>query len=303
MYNKFDKAIGEDPSDNIYGIICDSYVLKDLNEEKNKYSPFCKKLVRNLGQYSHGTVYFNPTFERCDILYNWLYHSLKKEQIPENIIEKCFDDYNSQIRGMTSNYKCSYESYKNLYLDRMKINILNIFYNNISIISQKLMGTDDTNKTHCQEFVCECVKIYKEMYKNHCHNKVDEDPKRILTCSRLDTIKKTYDIFLSGKSYKNYIIPSLDKVEDNYLTMCQPDTPRSALAAERPGTISVIEPTTQYGERKSGSIPPPSPVVDENQGSSMSRTVSTAFGTVAGASSILALLYKVTQNFILIYEQ
>ncbi|CAI7724171.1 Plasmodium vivax Vir protein, putative [Plasmodium vivax] len=293
-YNKYDKSIQEnDASKDKYDVVCNQ-IINDLDGDIGKHKSYCMKLIRNLGHYSYNTDYFNPTFERCDILYNWLYHSSEREEIPYNIIEKCFEDYNGQITGMTKNYKCSYDSYKNMYLDWMKINILNIFYNNIQTLRQMLISTDNSNKTPCQNFVCECVKIYKEMYKNYCHNKVDTDPKRILTCSTLGSFKYSYKFYLSSAPRKNYKIQSLDKVEEDYLTMCQSIGPRLTLTAKVGETRSVLQSTTQERDRNLGDVPHPPTVIEEKPRNSISSTVPTALGTVAGASSILALLYKFT---------
>ncbi|SCO73019.1 Plasmodium vivax Vir protein, putative [Plasmodium vivax] len=189
----------------------------------------------------------------------------------------------------------------------MNMIILEIFQSTMKTVTDMLDKKNDKINYDLQKYICECVKIYKEMYKTYCRNK-DEDNKSELTCSTLNTVKQTYNWFLSGKSYKNYYIPSLDKDNVEYLAMCPQDNPGSELTPKADATVSLS--SSLSGVRDGYTVGIPSPGGDnndeadsfssstavnvENQASSMSRSVSTAVGTVAGASSILALLYKFT---------
>ncbi|SCO65452.1 VIR protein [Plasmodium vivax] len=290
--NDFDKDIENDSQKSGYVSTC-SYFFSPWTGGEDKYEHFCMKLIRNLGHRSNND-FLKHTSERCNNLNIWIYNSMKKHGIPENIITKCFEDYNGFMRGIGTDPRCSYYSYDTKYNEPINIIKLNIFESNMDIIQSTLDGLHDSINLPLRMYICECINIYKAIYKQYCHNKDDEDQRRILTCSRLDAIKKAYDFYLSTIQHKMYKIPSLDEVEEDYLNMCVSEEPKSALTVEMARKITALQDSTEDGERKSGDIPPISTVTDENQGSSMTRTVSTAFGTVAGASSILALLYKFT---------
>ncbi|KMZ95735.1 hypothetical protein PVMG_05334 [Plasmodium vivax Mauritania I] len=294
--NDFDKDIKRDSYKNNYRLVC-NYFINPWNGEEAKYENFCMKLVRNLGHRSNNMDFLRHTPERCNNLNNWIYYSMKKHKIPEDIITGCFDDYNDVMSGINQPPRCSYYSYDTKYNEPINIIKLNIFESNMDIIQSTLDSLHDSINLPLRMYIWECINIYKGIYKKYCHNKDDEDQKRILTCSRLDAIKKTYDFYLSTIQHRMYKIPSLDEVEEDYLNMCVSEELKSALTVEMAGKITALQDETQDGERKSGDIQPIFTVTDENKGSPMSSTVSTTIGTMAGASSILAL-YKVTLIFI-----
>ncbi|SCO73008.1 VIR protein [Plasmodium vivax] len=291
MYNDFDKRVGNDIYR--YQPFCNP-LLKQYDENNEEHRNFCLKLIRNLGHYSEDFKFqrFNSVY--CTNLNYWVYNSMKKFKIPNEMITQCYNDYNRVMRETRNTPICSYSSYDDIYEEPLNIIILNILESNMNIIQNALDGTHASISLPLQMYICEFIKIYKDMYIKYCNNQNDDDEKRLFTCSRLSAIKSTYDIFLSRESYAKYKIPSLDKDEEKYLAMCKPDKPRLALTAKLDEKIPVLGPTTQDEDRYSGAIPHLSPVTNENKGSSMPRTVSTAFGTVAGASSVLALLYKFT---------
>ncbi|CAI7720801.1 PIR protein [Plasmodium vivax] len=300
-YNEFDNSVDGDQYKHRYEAFCKP-LMKKLVYNNEDYESFCLKLIRNLGHYSEKLKFLRYKSEDCNNLNNWVNNSIKKYKIPDNIITECFNDYTDVISKTGREHRCAYFSYEYMYEEPINIIILNIFGSNMNVIHNALDRSYNSINLPLQMYICECIKIYKEMYKKHCHNKYDNDPKRILTCNNLNAVKSTYDIYLSGKPYKDYKIPPLDKDEVEYLTMCQPDTPRSALTEEMAGKITALQDSTEDGRRNSDGIRLQSPVTGENQGSSMSRTVSTAVGTVAGASSILALLYKFTPGRKLIHS-
>ncbi|SCO72979.1 VIR protein [Plasmodium vivax] len=213
------------------------------------------------------------------------------KKIPDDIIKRCFDDYNFQIKGITKTYKCSYDLYKNMYIDQMKLNILDLFDNNINIIRQILIDPDDSNKTHCQKFVCECVKIYKNVYKSYCNDTIPENDKSKGTCGKLNTLKTIYNYYFFQNVDLKDKVPTLDGNEEEFGAMCKADEQLSATVVAAPELSRLSHSDKNRGEKLHQSFP--SKEDDgENQSSRMSSTVSTALGTVAGASSILALLYK-----------
>ncbi|KMZ77095.1 hypothetical protein PVIIG_06092 [Plasmodium vivax India VII] len=218
------------------------------------------KLVRNLGRYSPTFEFLNFTPEDCTDLNNWVYNSMKKYDIPDNISVKCFQDYIDFVSKINVKTLCPYYPYDDMYEEPINIIILKIFESNMNIIQKIVDGTYDYINFPLITYICECIKIYKKMYRQYCRIVDADNEKRKGTCDMLYIFKKAYNSFLFEMAEK----------------------------------IPALQDATQDGERKSDDIPPISTVADENQGSSISRTLSTAVGTMAGASSIIALLYKFT---------
>ncbi|KMZ89702.1 hypothetical protein PVMG_04532 [Plasmodium vivax Mauritania I] len=295
-YKNFDNTVEDD--NNKYAFICDSYVLKDFSESKNKYREFCKKLMRNLGHYDAKTSFFNPSHYRCNILYNWIYNTIENYEIPNELIIKCFDDYIEHISKMKGTYNCSYNSFNSIYLEPRKITILNIFDANMSIIKDALDLEYKSNDSPSQNFVCECVKLYKEIKEEHCTNLSEIDNKRDLTCQRLKSFNTSYMEYF----YKNLVekdnIPSLKNVEQEYMRKCQKNQPMSVLTSSEDDRDSESERLTKTISGNLDASRMSEAINDGVRANSLSPTVSTVLGTVAGASSLLGLLYKVTQNFI-----
>ncbi|CAI7724292.1 Plasmodium vivax Vir protein, putative [Plasmodium vivax] len=144
------------------------------------------------------------------------------------------------------------------------------------------------------------------MKPKYCPRSSENSEKSNKTCEMLNTFKSTYESYLSSTQHINYKIPSLDKDEVEYLTMCTQDNSRSTLTREGYGTVPAA--TSLNGVRDGDTdgmssyegamnytadgFTPTTEANVEIHGSPMSSTVSTAVGTVAGASSVLALLYK-----------
>ncbi|KMZ83222.1 hypothetical protein PVBG_05192 [Plasmodium vivax Brazil I] len=294
-YNEFDKTLEGDVKKFMYHTFCD-LAMKKYTENIQEQSTFCLKLIRNLGCYPLvNNQYFDPKNDRCKILHYWIYNSVKNKQISNNLISDCFGDYKDHMNSISMTPNCPYHPYDDMYEEPMNMIILDIFQSNIHIIIDIVTRENYPTYLSVQQYICECVKIYKEMYNRYCPKVDAHNKKRNVTCDMLNTFKDTYKSFLSATQHKKYKIPSLDKVEADYLNMCEQEAPKLALTSQMAKISSVLQDATQEADRYSGAIPPLLSLTDENQGSPMSSTVSTAVGTVAGASSILALLYKVNK--------
>ncbi|KMZ89756.1 hypothetical protein PVMG_04586 [Plasmodium vivax Mauritania I] len=285
--------------------------MKKLRNYTNDHNNFCMKLIRNFGHFSNNHDFLYHNSERCYDLNNWIYYSMKKYKISKEIITGCFDDYEYYMKHINKEPLCIDYKYDNIYEDQIKIIKLKIFQSYMHIVKTIISGNDSTNKD-LQNYVCECVKIYKELKSYYCPNGETYHINGKDTCKMLNTLKNTYMSFIYNKQHKNYKIPSLDNVEVEYLAMCPQNNPGSESTQEQDGRVSIS--SSLNGKRDGdtvGILPPaggisdeasrftlPSEVNVENQVSSMSRSVSTAVGTVAGTSSLLALLYKVNTNFI-----
>ncbi|CAG9474590.1 unnamed protein product [Plasmodium vivax] len=292
-YNEFNKPVEGDENKYMYHTFCDP-LMNRYKENKEKQSNFCLKLVRNLGCYPPGyNPYFDPNDDRCKILNYWIYNLVRKHQISDTIITECFDDYNRNMRIIGQKGICHYYSYDDIYKDPVNMIILEIFQSYMKIVTDMLNKENHTINSDLQMYICECVNIYKEMDKTYCRNN-DEDKKRIFTCSMLNTFRDTYKFFLSATQNKNYNIPSLDDVEKEYNDKCMPSKLEVPLTAPRDNEVPALRTSSEDSDEQIDGYSSAQPFNDEKTGSSISSTVSTAVGTMAGASSILAVLYKFT---------
>ncbi|KMZ77030.1 hypothetical protein PVIIG_05227 [Plasmodium vivax India VII] len=297
VYDKFNNNEYVDTSSNSYDALCHA-IINNVNGNVEKHKDICMKLMRNLGHYDAKTSFFNPSFYRCNILYNWIYNTIENSETTNKLIIKCFDDYISTMRSTVQYYNCTYDLFNSTYLEPRKITILNIFDNNIPDIIVKLNGEYNLNDSPSQNFVCECVNIYKEMYRNYCNDQSPRDTKHNKTCDRLNTFQKSYMEYIYNIVVKKDNIPSLEDVENEYMRKCQKNQPMPVLASSEDEGASESEQLTKTVRGNLDASRLSESINDGVRDNSLSPTMSTALGTVAGASSLLALLYKVTQFFI-----
>ncbi|KMZ76634.1 hypothetical protein PVIIG_06401 [Plasmodium vivax India VII] len=178
----------------------------------------------------------------------------------------------------------------------MKINILNIFYDNMGIIKETLSGSDGSQKKSCLKFLCKCAKIYKDIYNSYCENVDKKNEKNERTCLKLDQIKNSYNLYFTIQDSLNSIIPSLDNNKDDYSVKCrtyQPDTELTSEGRTNSDTPPRMR-TPGSAEGSDGNLENVLPTSLGNEGNSMKKSITTTIGTVAGASTILTLLYKFT---------
>ncbi|SCA81824.1 VIR protein [Plasmodium vivax] len=289
-YIKYDMAVDYNVNKNFFDQVCYMF-LKNMDKDMMRHKNFCMKLLRNLGHYTSTPFYFNPTLDDCNVLNYWIYNSVKKDNVPDEIIDKCFDDYTTNMREMHMEPKCYYHSYNNMYKEPLKAIILHIFYSNMDLVKNIIDKEDDSTDSSLQRYICECVNLYHEMNMNNCHQSSDEDQKGRNICSLLSLLKAPYELFLFNNENKNYKIPSLDDNQNKYLTECQKYLEEKSLdtTSDHHDQPIALSRTPNRDSNLDASISLPA---GENQSSPMSSTVPTALGTVAGASSILALLYK-----------
>ncbi|KMZ99318.1 hypothetical protein PVNG_02201 [Plasmodium vivax North Korean] len=267
-------------------------ILENFGKDIGEYNNFCLKLLNNLGHYSENTISFIRSHDRCIILYNWIYNSKRKHNIPDEIINKCFEEYIIASKVMQYSDACSYDIYNSLYEDPMNMTLLDIFDSNTLKIKDTLMDPDESISTPCRKYVCECVKIYDAMNQKYCLKEADYE-KHENTCSRLKNFKNTYTWFFKDIQDLKDKIPSLDDIQNTYMRKCQKyvqEEPVQPLDAEEQRTRSLLTKPEHKAPPETKTLIQPE---DENQGGLMSPTVSTAISTMAGASSFLALLYKV----------
>ncbi|KMZ99306.1 hypothetical protein PVNG_02189 [Plasmodium vivax North Korean] len=274
-------------------------ILEKFWKDTGEYNNFCLNLLNNLGHYSKNQELYIRSHYRCNILYNWIYNQKKKHGIQDEIINKCFEEYIKIGGVMKYNFACSYDTYNKLYEEPINMTLLNIFEYNMETIRNILNVEKDVNNISSRKFVCKAVQIYKDMYQKYCVKGEEGNQRHKNTCSELGNFKYSYANYFFSELGKEAEIPSLDDIQNKHLTECQKYLQVQALVP-----IAVPEVLPEYSSRNlpqdSKLAAPESLTIPKgvNQSSPMSSTVSTALGTVAGASSMLALLYKVTLIFV-----
>ncbi|CAI7720791.1 Plasmodium vivax Vir protein, putative [Plasmodium vivax] len=287
-YDNFDRTVQDDAKKYNYETVCGMFLNPLTNDNKEHYN-FCLKLVRNLGVFSENnySLHFNP--DRCNNLNYWIYNSIKKYNIQDDLIIKCFGDYNDVMQRAPGMIKCDYHSYDKIYEDPMIAIMLNIFNTYINDVRDALMDKAFSTSIHGHKFVCDCVKIYKNMKNKYCSNNNPKDHKHQKTCDEFNAFNIAYSSYLFNQSGLLKDIPSLDNIEKEYSNMCGQFEETKANAI-----VPVLSPSGRDNEDTGDETSSPMPVDIETRNNPLSSTVSTSLGAVAGASSVLALLYKFT---------
>ncbi|SCA83604.1 VIR protein [Plasmodium vivax] len=301
-YKDFDKHVEDDKS--LYYSLC-NLILKGASVELSNYKIFCMKLMRNLGRYSLDPNIYEPTRERCNMLYNWIYNSIEKNKTTNDVVNKCFQEYTDNMKYVKKEKKCSKLVHEGNFVEPIKITLLDIFDNNTPAIINTLNDANPSIRGPGKKFVCECVKIYKNMYKTYCLKNRQESEKNETTCLRLDNFNKTYWHFISSLKGSNHNIPLLSDGDNVLLAKCSPDKLKLPLIPVEDQNTDLPSESEIYANPKhTGSILEDglsTPL--ESTNNSMKKNITTTIGTVAGASSLLALLYRYTPAKNMIYSR
>ncbi|CAG9474580.1 unnamed protein product [Plasmodium vivax] len=302
-YNDFDKIVED--NNNQYDILCTYYILNNDNVELSKYKYFCMKLMRNLGRYSSNPQFYKPTNERCNILYNWIYNSIRKNKTTDNVVNKCFKEYTDYMVDVKNKKICSKLSHDNNFEEPIKITLLDIFDKNTPEIINALTDAKDSISTPGQKFVCECFRIYKKMYESYCLKNRHESEKNRTTCLQLENFKKTYTYFLSNLKGSNHNIPLLSDGDNVLLAKCPHDKSNHQLTCvqhqntDLPSKNGIFTSPRSPGSTLEDGLSTPY----ESTDNSMNKHITTTIGTVVGASSLLALLYRYTPAKNMLYSR
>ncbi|GAB70033.1 hypothetical protein PCYB_007820 [Plasmodium cynomolgi strain B] len=183
-----------------------------------------------------------------------------------NILDKKYinsisDAKNKLIKELKERNDCSnLDRYENMEEAENYV-MLSIFNNNIHDIQDIL-----NNKTHSeicssQNFIKQCVSLYK-----------------------IKSFRKDYEVKRSNEWIK-YNLPELSSSPDKNINIeeCISQTNGKGLDSDNAG---LLDRSTSF-------------IVPTKMTEPAGKTVPTALGTIAGVSSVLALLYKVITNFYL----
>ncbi|KMZ83180.1 hypothetical protein PVBG_05785 [Plasmodium vivax Brazil I] len=295
-YNDFNEDVNVNDRNN-YEVLCNNYILNEEDGDRSKNVDFCMKILRNLGYFSVEHKFYEPTLERCNMLYYWVYNSIEKNIITNKIVNKCFEAYNSHMQDKPYKQNCSKPSYDVFSVEPKEMMLLDIFEYNTQNILDILKHQSERDKIPWRKFICECVKTYELMNDQYCPK--PENNKHESTCFKLSNFKYSYDIFRNKLGDLKFHIPSLDNIDGEFSDKCPRGTYQvlNYHRARNPDATSRMVMSTADGNYDAplaeGSRSSPE-IVD----SPLKKTITTTVGTVAGASSVLALLYKVSQIFI-----
>ncbi|KMZ88596.1 hypothetical protein PVBG_04805 [Plasmodium vivax Brazil I] len=284
IYEEFDENVYRNRENTSDAIACDA-ITETLNNDKENYHNICMKLAKNLKKICNNKQHCKPNPERCFNLNNWIYNLIKSKNLDIEIIKLIFHSNMYFLYG--SNYEniCPFYSYDEIYKDPIKMIMLNIFHTNMNIIRKILLGNIDSIHCSCQKYVNEGVKIYKHMKNAYCsRDKAFENDK---TCKELEKFMFSYNEYLYNDVGIRKKIPSLEDGNPVKLLGC--DSDEATQETEYSETSQALQQPVKIHTSQDTET--------NNSKSSLSPTVSTALGTMAGASSIIALLYKVHTTF------
>ncbi|CAI7724142.1 PIR protein [Plasmodium vivax] len=293
-YNGFDNAVLDDEDNSKYSILCNQ-IIKQSEGGLSNHADICMKLMKNLGYFSVDQKFYRITRERCNILFNWIYKLINEKKITDNVINKCFEMYDSQMSGMGNKIKCYF--YSNIKIhEPINITLLDIFNDKISTIESTLMDRDILISARGRKYVCECIKIYKHMNDLYCINGRGIDDDYSKTCLKLKQFKESYNRYLYNNRKLSNIIPSLDNIDNDLSDKCREQEKRLQLGSDVGETKESYSGYSSSADTEEQRIfsGDDRTITLGNVDSPMKKTITTTIGTVAGASSLLAFLYKFT---------
>ncbi|CAG9474563.1 unnamed protein product [Plasmodium vivax] len=294
-YKNFDNKVDVDKTS--YDSLC-NIILDGSSVELSMYKDFCMKLMRNLGYFSVVPQSYMYTQERCTILYNWIYNSIGKKKTTDDVVNKCFKEYTDNMPYVPNIKKCSKRSYDEKIEEPIKITLLDVFNNNMQNIKNILNGQDEESKISCRKFVCDCLKIYKYLNESYCRNKIFHKEELTGTCLKLKLFMESYELFRYNNGVLIPNIPSLDNIDNVCSEQNTQAKPNMLLNLNEQGA-----PGQAVREGSDGSLRGNLPTSLESTDNSMNKNITTTIGTVAGASSLLAFLYRFTPAKNMIYSR
>ncbi|SCO65482.1 hypothetical protein PVT01_030029700 [Plasmodium vivax] len=266
-YKEYDETVGE--GDNLYEFYRNEMTYH--GEDKNKYTDISVKLLRNLTTLLGDTYKGLDKYEYCIYLYHWIYYRIKKSGINDILLSTVYTEFENKKHNEIKNI-CPYYKYSNIFAKSHEIIKLDIFYNNITAIINILKNKDQSNNCRFQEFIYNCVNIYKNVNNKYC-----------LTDERNTTYKDICDIAKNFHTvYTSYILNNLWEIKI--------DVPSSDYINDKSNT----KPTYVVGCSSHGNQEESNSNNNDQPDSTVLHNVPKILGTLAGISSFMAISYKFT---------
>ncbi|KMZ99266.1 hypothetical protein PVNG_02149 [Plasmodium vivax North Korean] len=276
MYDKFAEPLSVEDN-NHHSSACNRLPIYNdgrVDEHKNA----CKVLLRN-SILLYDKDYENEVFIKyCDILYIWLYFEIKKNMLSPSIINKIFDGSIQKVSSTGQKKPCTYFSFNENLHQPEKLMKLRIFNDNIKTLTNILNNINESNNCSCLKYVYDCIKIYKDMYRDYCSGeKKTQNLKNINTCKIVDDFGTKYSSNIYDRYYAIYKLRSLSDINDM-----------------SKATSTYIADCSLDGKRQNFYYN------NDNQLDSYTQSnVTKVLGSMIGISSFLAISFKVKRYFYL----
>ncbi|KMZ96121.1 hypothetical protein PVNG_06264 [Plasmodium vivax North Korean] len=246
--------------------------VTDVQGKKQMYKHIFLKLLKNLQSIANKGYNGPQAHEYCTYLYHWLYLNTKEYNDVDLLISIILEDSQTEKHPIKINM-CPYSSYnkqKAIFKlnNLVKLSYFKFNYENIKGI---LKEKQYPNYCLCHKYLDECVNTYRSMIDSRCSNTERKNNEEL--CSELTQFNYYYSN-LTGD------ITIREKIPDIY-------------NGERKLELLDCPSEEEISKLRSGSGP------SSDAAASDVKTLPTALGTIAGATSVLALLYKVNAMIIL----
>ncbi|KMZ88541.1 hypothetical protein PVBG_04750 [Plasmodium vivax Brazil I] len=271
IYDKFIETIDERK----YTDIIAYFDSEEMCDNDNALcQQICKKLTRNMLLLADNGYRADEIHEKCNILYIWLYFEIKNKKLSDDTVEKIFGLSDALIEIMRKKNPCPYSSFKEKLYEPEDLMELSIFNDNIGTIRTILLEESDNNR-YCpyQRYVNYCANKYKSLNEKYCIEDKAKETNNKDKCKELKQFESLYSYLTIYPNIKDKI-PNLNSSSNTTINI------------DRCKSYAVKETSTTF--------------VNDQSGNTTQRSVNTAIGTMAGVSSVLAFLYKVSTNFNLI---
>ncbi|SCO65454.1 hypothetical protein PVT01_030026900 [Plasmodium vivax] len=213
-------------------------------------------------------------FEWCNNINNWIYYEIDPNILNDAIINRILEKAQPILGNMPNKFYCTFTVLNEKH-EPKELNKLRIFNENTSIFNNILKKKSSDNYCSCRNFVKDCIKIYRNIKSKHCSTAIDKKKNNKGTCDIVDKFNLYYTGYLYNAIGIQENLPDLSSSTDINMNIqeCMLQTNAKGLDSVRggqsDGSTSSTTPTEAAG-----------------------KTVPTAIGTIAGVSSVLALLYK-----------
>ncbi|GAB69899.1 hypothetical protein PCYB_006480, partial [Plasmodium cynomolgi strain B] len=265
-----------------YVIIILHLITIFLNTDK---IDICRKFLRNLKKL-YNRKKSNDFSKHCNNIYYWLYYELKDNNIfDQKYIKSISDAKGMLLKDLKESNDCSnLGRYENME-EAENFVMLSIFNNNIDDIQDILIKKITYSEIcSCQKFINQCVSLYNSIHGHYSPDCRNTETNKISTCLAVKSFREDYERKRSNE-WIEYNLPKLSSTPDLNINI---DECISKIKAKELNSV-------QGDQLDSSTTSTGSTTITEPEG----KTVPTALGTIAGISSVLALLYKVITKFYL----
>ncbi|GAB69887.1 hypothetical protein PCYB_006360 [Plasmodium cynomolgi strain B] len=275
IWKKYNSDVAANYSNDSYILLSSYDYITNINGCENEKKDICRKLLRNLKELYNSNYKEEDFTKYCNNINHWLYYELKKHKINDDTINIIFkESYQPNDNEQVSPF-CNYLTFYEGLFEPEKLVMLSIFNNNIPDNKEHLIKNIDSNIYSCENFINECVKIYKTMQEHYCSKRITENHIKNTTCKMLNMFREYYKENLCKKIINHELSEFCSYTPTNIIE--DSSSEESESVQDFPIQINQSDP-------------------------SIIQSVPLALGVMAGISSLLVLIYKVNITLIQIYE-